>query len=136
MEYDIHPFVGLGEALVALVGQNVPEVAQVAQVRDTRPGRDLSSAEAFAQSLNLPFEELELTQLIGGGGFGQVSYLLSATCIYLYISDLFTAFMHSTAHVIFFLSTVTWISSVRFMQSHSQRFHLLFHRAIYHLAII
>lgn len=39
-----------------------------------REGRDLSSAAEFAQRLDLhvPFEELELTKLIGGGGFGQV----------------------------------------------------------------
>lgn len=41
------------------------------QVRE-RSGRDLSSADAFKASLDLPFHELELTKLIGGGGFGQV----------------------------------------------------------------
>lgn len=38
-----------------------------------REGRDLSSAEAFASNLDVPFDELELTKLIGGGGFGQVT---------------------------------------------------------------
>ena len=37
-----------------------------------RAGRDLSSSEAFAASLDLPFDQLELGELIGGGGFGQV----------------------------------------------------------------
>ena len=37
-----------------------------------RQGRDLSSSEAFAASLDLPFDQLELSELIGGGGFGQV----------------------------------------------------------------
>lgn len=38
-----------------------------------REGRDLSSADAFASNLDVPFEELELAKLIGGGGFGQVT---------------------------------------------------------------
>ncbi|CAM9212307.1 unnamed protein product [Laminaria digitata] len=37
-----------------------------------RAGRDLTSSEAFAASLELPFQKLELGELIGGGGFGQV----------------------------------------------------------------
>lgn len=41
-----------------------------------RPGRDLTSSEAFAASLELPFQKLELGDLIGGGGFGQVIAVL------------------------------------------------------------
>ena len=42
--------------------------------KHTREGRDFTSTEAAAAgSLDLASEDLELTNLIGGGGFGQVN---------------------------------------------------------------
>ncbi|CAN0088251.1 unnamed protein product, partial [Ectocarpus sp. 13 AM-2016] len=49
----------------------VPQ-ASSAHGEHVRPGRDLNSSQAFAASLDLPFDQLELSELIGGGGFGQV----------------------------------------------------------------
>ncbi|CAM9506885.1 unnamed protein product, partial [Scytosiphon promiscuus] len=50
----------------------MPPLLELRGDRHARPGRDLSSSEAFSASLGLPFDQLELTELIGGGGFGQV----------------------------------------------------------------
>ena len=50
----------------------------VAAEKHAREGRDFTSTEALAAgSLDLAFEELELTNLIGGGGFGQVKCVIS-----------------------------------------------------------
>ncbi|CAN0179444.1 unnamed protein product, partial [Ectocarpus fasciculatus] len=49
-----------------------PQASSAAHGEHVRPGRDLNSSQAFAASLDLPFDKLELGELIGGGGFGQV----------------------------------------------------------------
>ena len=42
--------------------------------KHAREGRDFTSTEAAAAgSLDVAFEDLELTNLIGGGGFGHVN---------------------------------------------------------------
>ena len=45
----------------------------VAEEECVRNGRDMTSADALGGNLQLAFEDVTLTKLIGGGGFGQVN---------------------------------------------------------------
>ncbi|CAM9685902.1 unnamed protein product, partial [Ectocarpus sp. 8 AP-2014] len=62
----------LGDSVTANAKLTEVPQASSAHGEHVRPGRDLNSSQAFAASLDLPFDQLELGELIGGGGFGQV----------------------------------------------------------------